>query len=187
MPRIPYPDESKLPEDRLRVLSMAKINLMRITALLSEPLWKGWNKLSAGLLNDGNMDPVLREVAILRVGHLSNSAYEVFHHEALGRRVGLSDVKLEALRRGSDDPVLSAAERAVAAFTDDVVRNVKASDETLAVVRRHLTDTEVLNLIVTLGTYMMVARVIATTGIELDGTTVDVVRDRAEGAGGKLA
>ena len=50
------------------------------------------------LLYKCELDPVLRELAIIRVGRLSRAAYEVFQHERIGREVGVTEDKIAALR-----------------------------------------------------------------------------------------
>ena len=87
------------------------------------------------LLYRCELDPGLRELAILRVGRLSRAAYEVFQHERIAREAGVSDDKIAALREATiEAPAFSDNEKAVLRFTDDVVRNVKASDKTLKAV-----------------------------------------------------
>jgi alkylhydroperoxidase family enzyme len=49
-----------------------------------------------------------------------------------------------------------------------VVRDARASDETLAAVSEHLSPREIVELIMVIGNYMMVARVMATGGLEID-------------------
>jgi alkylhydroperoxidase family enzyme len=44
---------------------------------------------------------------------------------------------------------------------------------TLDGLRQHLTDTEVVDLIAVTGYYMMICRVLETTGIELDSDPID--------------
>jgi hypothetical protein len=57
-------------------------------------------------------------------------------------------------------------EKAVLRFTDDVVRNVKASDKTLKAVQAFLSPGAVVELTLTIGYYMMVCRFLETTGVE---------------------
>ena len=62
---------------------------------------------------------------------------------------------------------------AVIAFVDDLVRNVGASDATLAAVGVHLEQRQILDLILLTGYYMMVCRFLETTGVEIDDTALD--------------
>jgi alkylhydroperoxidase family enzyme len=72
-----------------------------------------------------------------------------------------------------DSAALGENEATVLTFVDDVVRNVRASDATLAAVRRHLDDTQVADLILVTGFYMLISRFLETTGVELDDEAID--------------
>ena len=100
---------------------------------------KGFVRMGNALLHRCELDPGLRELAILRVGRLSRAAYEVFQHERIAREVGVANDKIAALRDATiEAPAFSDNEKAVLRFTDDVVRNVKASDKTLKSVEAFL-------------------------------------------------
>lgn len=170
MPRIPYADIAKLSDEIRASLEGKPSNVGRMLAVASEPVYQALTGFVLALLNDSSLPPKLREVAILRVGYLSDAAYELYQHEAMGRHVGLTDQQLAAIRAGDPGAAcLSEAEADVMVFTDDVVRNVRASDATLAAVRKHLDDAQTMDLIVTIGGYMMVSRVLETSGVEIDG------------------
>ena len=55
-------------------------------------------RLGNALLFRGSLDPVLREIAIIRVGRLSKATYELFQHERIGCRAGISEARLAGLR-----------------------------------------------------------------------------------------
>jgi alkylhydroperoxidase family enzyme len=175
MPRIPYPDLSKLPEDVRKRLGDNPANVTRMLFAASKAVLDGFSVLSLGFMGGGSpLPPKLREIAILRVGYLSNAAYEVFQHEALARHVGLSEEQIAAIKAGGEaGAVLGEAGAAVLAFTDDLVKNVRAGDETLAAVRKHLDDTQLVDLIIVTGMYMMVSRFLETTGVEIDGEPIN--------------
>jgi 4-carboxymuconolactone decarboxylase len=108
---------------------------------------------------------------ILRVAHLSNSAYELHHHVPLGRAAGLTEAELKAVENRNYralDPLLAAA----AHFTDEVVLHLSPSDETLANLRKLASDQVVVNIVLAIGCYMSIARLIAVSGIELDASAV---------------
>jgi 4-carboxymuconolactone decarboxylase len=169
MSRIPYPDPSTRTESVRGYLERGNhLNILRMLSHASPAVFEGFNKLSLGLMIRSPLDPQLRELAILRVGHLSKAAYEIYHHEAIGRAVGLSDAQLAAIQRGQADATLTPAQHAVLAFTDDIVANVRASDANLTTLKTFLSDSEVVDLIMVIGCYMMVARLLETTGVEID-------------------
>jgi 4-carboxymuconolactone decarboxylase len=171
MPRIPYPDISKLPEATQKTLASVPLNVVRICAHASQVLFDAQGQLGRAVAHPEALEPRLRETVIVRVAYLSNSAYELHHHVPLGRAAGLTDADLAALASrdyGALDPLLAAAAR----FTDEVVVQLSPSDETLASLRKLTSDQVVVNIVLTIGCYMSIARLIAVTGIELDASAL---------------
>jgi alkylhydroperoxidase family enzyme len=174
MPRIPYADEASLSDAVREQLGEVPANVTRMLAVASEPVFATFSRMGSAFINGSSLPPKLRELAILRVGYLSDSRYETFQHEALGRFVGLSEAQIAAIEAGdSGADVLDEVEAAVLEFVDDLVENVRASDATLSAVRKHLDDTQVVDLILVTGNYMMVCRLLETTGVELDSAPID--------------
>jgi 4-carboxymuconolactone decarboxylase len=171
MPRIPYPDVSRLPEATQKTLAAIPLNVVRISAHASQPLFEAQGQLGRAIANPEVLEPRLRETVILRVAHLSNSAYELHHHIPLGRAAGLTEDELAAIANrnyGALDPLLAAAAR----FTDEVVTQLSPSDETLASLRKVSSDQILVNIVLAIGCYMSIARLIAVTGIEPDATAL---------------
>ncbi len=174
MPRIPYPSpESLSPLVRERLAGNPP-NVTRMLVGASEPVYLGFGALAQGLMKGSPLDAKLRELAILRVGYISNCKYELFQHEPFGRFVGLTDEQLTAIKAGDpSSPVLDEQQSAVLAFVNEVVLNVRPSDEALAGVRAFLSDSEVIDLVMVTGNYMTVCRFLETTGIEVDEDAID--------------
>jgi 4-carboxymuconolactone decarboxylase len=167
MPRIPYPEVSTLPESTQRTLQAVPLNVVRINAHASQPLFEAQGQLGRAIADTDVLDPRLRETVILRVAYLSNSEYELHHHIPLGRAAGLTEAELAAISSrnyGALVPTLAAA----AQFTDEVVMQLSPSDETLANLRKVASDQVLVNIVLTIGCYMSIARLIAVTGIEPD-------------------
>jgi 4-carboxymuconolactone decarboxylase len=167
MPRIPYPDVSKLPESVQKTLVAVPLNVVRMCAHASVPLFDAQGQLGRAVAIPEVLDPKLRETVILRVAHLSNSGYELHHHISLARGAGLTDADLTAIA-GQNYAALAPLLGAAARFTDEVVTQISPSDETLASLRKLASDQIVMNIVLTIGCYMSIARVIAVTGAELD-------------------
>jgi len=174
MPRIPYPDPSRLADSVREVVNERPANITRMLAVASESVFHAFLQLGNAFITGSSLPADLREIAILRVGHLSRSAYEIFQHEALARHVGLTDQQIAAVSGDcSAAEALGEVGSKVLAYVDDLVMNVRAGDETLAEVRRHLTDTQVVDLTLVTGAYMMVSRLLETTGIEIDAAAIN--------------
>ena len=75
---------------------------------------------------------ILRELIILRVGHLCDAPYEIHHHERISREIGMSEALIAAPKIGAGAPGLDATQRLALALTDDLVKDRRASDANLA-------------------------------------------------------
>ena len=152
MARLPY---AEIPE------RTPKLNIFRLLAN-SEPVFKPFMRYGLALLRDTTLDPVVREQAILRVAALTPGAeYEWVQHEAIGRAVGMTDEQVEACRTGDPGDL-------VLRFTEEVVRDASPSDATFAAISERLSPREIVELILVIGQYMMLARLMATAQIDLD-------------------
>lgn len=168
MARVPYPDPSSLQDDVRESLSkLAPLNIFRMLAG-GQGLLRAFLKLGNYLLFKSKLDPILREVAIIRVGVLSKASYEVHQHERIGRDLGMSNALIKAMHTGPTDPVLSEMQRLVMLYTDDVVKNVRASDGTFKPLSEKLSLQEMQELTMTIGFYMMVSRFLETYDIDIE-------------------
>jgi 4-carboxymuconolactone decarboxylase len=168
MARIPYPTAQDISARAQEFLSkLAPINIFRMMSH-SDHLLEPFVRLGNGFLSKGTLDPVLREIAILRVGYLSGSSYETFQHERIGRRLGMSEALIAAVRQGAQAEGLSTPQRQVLSYVDDLVKNVRASDQTFEPLRQRLSVKELQELTLVTGYYMMVCRFLETFGIEIE-------------------
>ena len=167
MARISYYDRSKVSPKLGAIMDSLQppLNVFRMVAN-SEPVARGFLKMGNALLDRGKLSPTLRELAILRVGWLSKASYEVYQHERIGRDVGLSEEKLRAVHRGAEASEFDEQEKAVLRFTDDVVKNVKASDATFKPVAAFLDPEQLVELTLSIGFYMMVSRFLETLEVD---------------------
>jgi alkylhydroperoxidase family enzyme len=168
--RLPYPDPQGLPERVQRALDrVPPLNVFRMTAH-AETAFRPWMRLGAVLLSDLALDPRLRELAILRVARLEPHAeYEWVQHVPIARAVGADDEQIAALE--ADDigaACFSEEQRLVLEFTTEVVRDVRAGEGTFSALAERLSPREILELLMVIGQYMMLARVMATIEIDLD-------------------
>ena len=171
MQRIEYPDPSGLPESTRRTLEAVPLNVVRMCAHASTPLFDAQGALGRAVAMPEVLEARLRETIILRVAYLSGSEYELHHHVALGRAAGLTEEDLISIARADYtalDPLLAAAAR----FTDEVVLRLTPSDQTLAGLRRLSSDQTVVNIVLSIGCYMSIARLAAVTGIETDASVL---------------
>ena len=143
-----------------------------------------WLRFGGDCLDARWFDPVLRELAILRVARLTPGAeYEWIQHVPILLAVGGTQEQVAALE--ADDveaQALGEDGRLVVRFTTQVVRDATPDDETFAAMSARFTVAEITQLLLVIGQYMMVARVMATAQLE-----VDAVLGRDVLAGSKAA
>lgn len=173
MARIPYFDAANA--DTVTKETLGKLPPLNIFRMMghSGGLLKRFIGLGNHLLGAAELDPVLREIAIVRVGVLSKASYEVHQHERICRQMGMAEELIEAIHEGPDAKVFTDLQRAVMRYTDDIVLNVRASDETFTPLSGQLSHKVMQELTLTIGFYMMVSRFLETfdVDIEEDGAT----------------
>jgi 4-carboxymuconolactone decarboxylase len=168
MARVPYPDPKALAaETQDQLGKLPPLNLFRMMAG-GEGLLRAFVRLGNHLLYKSKLDPVLREIAIIRVGVLSNASYERFHHERIARGIGMAESVIAAIGVGPEAPAFDELQRLVVRFTDDVVANVRASDTTFQPLAARLRLLELQELTATIGYYMLACRFLENFDIELE-------------------
>jgi len=171
MSRMPYANTETLSPEARKWLGPDPINVIRMMAGASDDVFKGFCVFAGSFYSGTKLDPILREIAILRAGYIAKSEYETFQHEAMARHLNMTEAQIDAVRKGGQHPgVLTAQQQAVLDFADDVIVNVRASDQTLAAVRAFLSDEEVKDLILVTGLYMTISRFLETTGVDMEDT-----------------
>ena len=139
--------------------------------LHSPPVAEGWNALLGALRARTTLPADLREAVILRIAVLNGAPFEWTAHEPAGRRAGLDDGRLAALRApdAAADPGWTPLQRAALAFTDASTRAVAVPDEVFAAVREQLGDRELVGLVALVGGYAMVSRFLVAFAVPSGG------------------
>ncbi len=173
MARIPYPDPRDLPEANRKLLeTLPDLNIFRMIAG-SGASFVPFMTLINAYLNEGVLDAELRELVILRVGHLCGSAYEQHQHRRVSRTLGLSDARVQAAAGLLPCAQFSAGENAALALADDLVAHVKGDTKLFEAARAHLGDTGIQELVIVVGIYMLVCRYLETLEIELEEKDIE--------------
>jgi alkylhydroperoxidase family enzyme len=168
MARIPYFDIEQA-EGRAKEAykKLPKLNIFRMMGHSGDML-DSFVKLGNSILVHSRLDPVLREIAIVRTGVLRGSTYEVFQHERISRQLGMSDALIAAIHEGPDAKAFNDMERLVMRFTDDIVANTRASDATFNPLKEKLSYKELQELVVTIGYYTMVSCFLETFDVDIE-------------------
>jgi uncharacterized peroxidase-related enzyme len=175
MARVRLNQTSDLPEDHRWLFERMEkrggiLNIFRAMSHSPEAL-RRFMKFGSYFLEEGKLDPKLRELAILRAGWLCRSPYEFSQHVSFGRRTGLTDEQIRAVR----DPqpgTFDAREMAILAFAGEMTADARASDSAFAAVREFLSEEQVVELAMVTAFYNMVSRVLNTLDVDVDPPAV---------------
>lgn len=168
MARLPLVDPASAPEAVGKILAGTPLNLFRMVAHAESAL-EPWLRYGAALLTRLELDPLLRELAILQVAHLVESPYEWVQHVAIAKAVGAGEEQIAAVESDREgDPSLSEAQREVLRFTREVVLERAASEQLVADLAARLGERQVVELLLVVGQYTAIASLIASTGLEPD-------------------
>jgi AhpD family alkylhydroperoxidase len=133
-------------------------------------LAKAFLRFNIHLLFSSTLSPRVRELAILRVAHRRDCAYEWTHHVDLAKQAGLTDDEIAAVRRGGDGWAADAFERAVITGVDELDEKSRLSDETWAALGERLDDRQRMDYVFTVGCYTMLAMAFNSFGVELESS-----------------
>ena len=133
----------------------------------SESHLHNYCRLGNAIRNHGVLDPCLRELAITRVGILLGAEYEVVAHKRLGRGVGIPEYQIVALEEGASSDAFNEVEKALLAYTDDLVANPGAG-ATFETIASHLNAEEMVELTLAITFYIMTSKFLLTFGIDLE-------------------
>src|SRR5688500_5307825 len=131
-------------------------------------LFRGWLRFAARLMPRGKLPHRETELVILRVAHLRGCAYEFDHHVHLGRRAGVDADDVDRIVAGPTAEGWSPRERAILRAVQGLHEDRDLEDATWEELRSHLSEREVLELVLLAGHYEMLATVIGTLRIQPD-------------------
>jgi alkylhydroperoxidase family enzyme len=182
MARLPYVDPQNAPAHVREVLERlpVKLNIFRIMAH-AETNFRPLLRLGTSILAEQKLDARLRELAILRVAKLSPAEYEWVQHVPIAKMVGATDDEIAAIDRGEiEAAALDGDARLVLRFTTEVVRDAKPSDATFAAAKARFSAQEIVELVLAIGFYMTMARLMETVAIDIDEAAGAKVLEQAK-------
>jgi alkylhydroperoxidase family enzyme len=124
--------------------------------------------LADELRNGTELDPKLRELALMTVGRLTGAEYEFVHHWNISLKVGVRRDQLEQLADYAASPAFNDQERAVMRYAEEATRNVRVSEVTFEALRGFLDNRRITELVMNVAFYNSVVRVIVPCGVELE-------------------
>lgn len=166
--------ETDLDEEQSRILDKTlltpdsePLNLFRVLVRYPE-MMKRVNALGGMFMAHGSLPDREREMVILRVAWNSSCDYEFAQHAPIGRRVGLDDAEIEALGRPADEGDWNEPDLALIRFTDELMADLEASEETWTAVSRTHDENQLIELSLLVGYYQMLAAFLRTLRVPLE-------------------
>jgi alkylhydroperoxidase family enzyme len=124
--------------------------------------------LANELRNGTQLDPKLRELALMTVGRLAKAEYEFTHHWNISLRVGVKREQLEHLGDFETSALFNDQERAVMRYAAEATTNITVSDATFNALREFLDNRRITELVMNVAFYNAVVRVLVPLGVELE-------------------
>ena len=174
MARIAYPDPSDVAELMRRFQPpLQHMNIGRMVSHAPTLVAPYYNTYAAAL-QPLELDPQLRQLAILRVAERASADYVLVQHRALAKLAGLTDQQISAARPPdpdstsywSDSTCYSHVQKLVLAFTDEVIAGARISNPVFERIRSVLNPREIVELLLVIGWYWTACRLTTTLEIE---------------------
>ena len=144
MARIDYSDPAKH-NDRTRELLGKNRNANIFRMMAHSPSYlEQYCRLGGAIRHKGELDPIVRELAITRTGILCQAPYEIVAHKRIGKNVGV---------------------------TDETVKLHKPTDATFNAIRAKLTPAALIELQLSVGFYIMTSKFLEAFAIDMQAVT----------------
>ena len=171
MARIDYSDTAKASERTREILAKNRnANIFRMMAH-SPSYFEQYCRLGGAIRHRGELDPVVRELAITRTGILCEAPYEIVAHKRIGKNVGVTDEQNAALEDWEKATCFDEVQRAALAFTDEIVRLRRPRDATFNAIAARLTPAALVELQLAVGFYIMTSKFLETFDIDMQPVT----------------
>jgi alkylhydroperoxidase family enzyme len=167
MARIDYCDPANASDRTREILGKNRnANIFRMMSH-SPGYFEQYCRLGGAIRHRGELDPVVRELAITRTGILCEAPYEIVAHRRIGKNVGVTDEQNAALEDWPSAACFNEVQRAALAFTDEIVRLRRPTDATFNAIAAKLTPAALVELQLAVGFYIMTSKFLETFDIDL--------------------
>lgn len=126
-----------------------------------------WREFGLYTMRNSALDPLLREIVVLRTALNAGCDYEWHHHHHIGLKAGLSEAQIEQIRGRR----LMSAEphNLLLAATDELCSNQRLSGNGWNAMIAEFGTQLTIDVIFTVGAYVSLAMFINSCGVEVEG------------------
>lgn len=166
-PRIPYPEMESLSEEVRALVESFPMNVARMVANAPASM-KGFLEIAQSILFYSEFDPRKREIAVLRVAHVTHAIYEWTHHVTLAKNYNVKDKEIEIIC--TEDPVKSLDDEGnlLCRVADEISRDVRLSDDALSQILKRYGTRGATELILCVSYFNFLSRFLESTRVDLE-------------------
>ena len=167
-PRVPLPDDNDLdPESREILSKLPALNVFRMMAN-APASFRPWVEFAFSILAKSEFDARKREIAVLRVAHVTRAGYEWFQHVIVAKRVGVTDEEIEKI--AVDGPVTQLDEEGnlLCRVADEISNEVRLGDDALQQILDRYGTRQATELILCVSYFNMLSRLLESLRVPLE-------------------
>jgi AhpD family alkylhydroperoxidase len=131
-------------------------------------VFRPWLRFAGRLMPGGILPRTESELVILRVARVTGSEYEWAQHVKLGRAAGLRDEEIERVRLGAEAPGWSTRQALLLRAVDELHDQDRIGDALWADLAREYGETELIELCLLAGHYIMLAMTLNSLGVQVE-------------------
>lgn len=165
LPPLPADQWDEATQQALSAMRGADTNNALSTLAHHPALAKAFLRFNIHLLMSSTLPARIRELAILRVAHRRECAYEWSHHVSMAKDAGITDGQIDAVKRGE---AADEFDRTVLGAVDELDEKSQLSDATWQALGERLNDQQRMDFVFTVGCYALLAMAFNTFGIQLE-------------------
>ena len=180
MARLPYVDpQAASPGVREALDALPPLNIFRMLAQ-ADSAFVPYLGFAGVLLTQLEPDPKLRELVILLVAARTGAEYEWVQHVGISKTLGIHDEQISAVGRGDlQAACLDPDAQAILCFAAEVLELPRVGDATFAAVSDRFPPRQIVELLLVIGNYHMLARLMTTLDIDINRAVGSTVIDEA--------
>lgn len=163
-----------------------KLNIFRLHAH-APTVFPGYSEMAMAIFTALDVPPLEREMVVLVVAQVEDCEYEWAQHAQIAASMGITQAQINAIQAGDfTAEVFNDREKALFELARQTIKNVRVDDAAYNAVAAFYSHRQIVELLFTIGSYMMLARIMEVAQIELDAVAgADIVRHALEQAASK--
>ena len=167
-PAIPLPADGELtPEIQSTLQRLPPLNVFRMAAN-APASFQPLVDLALSILAFSEFDKKKREIAVLRVAHLTDSHYEWTQHVRVARSLGLDEQTISKIRCKGPVTTLDEEGNLLCRVADEITRDVRLSSGALERIVDRYGTRQATELILCCAYFNMLSRFLESTRVELE-------------------